>query len=556
MSISFSFRPRRRARQVRPVSVRPGVEILEDRTLPSVNLVEAEPNDSMAFANDIPRVLGTPVNVSGAVGTLGDRDWLAIPLHQGDVIGATVQGQQELNPQVQLVNSAGQQMIANDNGRAFGQYLPDQSPLPHNQTSGPNAAIYYVISTSDTYYLEVSASGDASTGKYNLDVVVARPGLEAQPVGTKQILYLDFDGATVNLARFRGSTLTGNKSLPPLAQSLPEWGLTASDENAVIDEVVAMVKEKLYSYVAANGLNGDFASTGIAGQFGIDIRNSRDDPDEYGKNPLVSRVVIGGTPEEAGLPAGILGMSEDIDVGNFKTDDESVATVDFITLGLALFPIQPPATKIDFIATGIATLVAHEAGHLFGCFHTDQNPTDPFAPGTPNLMDHYITTGLVRAIGPDGIFGTADDTSLELGVDSYSAEEVFRGVNDTLNTVAFDLSTGKQITKECRRAASRGSEKIVSSAEPFFSINPMPAGGNLTFQLAAEAGAGPTSFTVARSREDLFFSMLTSGQELSQPHDGLRHATDQNRLKNTVKSAVAPKPRLISFVAFTPELVE
>jgi hypothetical protein len=399
-------------------------------------MVEREPNNTMAAAQALPRVPEIDVIVDGDVSSPGDRDWFRLDLRAGDVLGAALAGQSGLNPAMRLVDSAAQLLVSNDN--AFftgGQLLPPESPLPRDQSHGQNAELYYVVSAAGTYFIEVAASADASAGKYKLDLVVARPGLEKEPVGTRQILFLDFDGATVNFTQFAGDEVTGTKRLAPLSSFLTDWGLSPADENAVIDGVMAKVTAKLSAYVRGNGLNGDFALTGIPGQFDIEIRNSRDHPDEFGKNRFVSRVVVGGTEAQVGHA----GLAQDVDVGNFKTDDEAVATLDRLTRGLARIPIRPPATTIDFLTEGIATLVAHEAGHLFGSFHTDQSPTDIFA-GTGNLMDPNYTAH----VGPDNIFGTGDDADMQLGVDGYLSSEVFRGVNDTLNTVSFGLSTGRR----------------------------------------------------------------------------------------------------------------
>jgi hypothetical protein len=46
-------------------------------------------------------------------------------------------------------------------------------------------------------------------------------------------------------------------------------------------------------------------------------------------------------------------------------------------------------------------------------------------------------------IGPRFLLGTAGDQDVCLGVDSYNRTASVVGVNTTLNTVAFDLSTGK-----------------------------------------------------------------------------------------------------------------
>jgi hypothetical protein len=421
-----------------PSDVRRTLECLEDRTTPSVNLVEAEPNNAMATANAVDRLQDTQVIVSGTVSAPGDRDWFRLQLRQGDVFGAALKGQNGLNPALRLVDAAGTLLVANDDTDGFGNlYLPQESPLPVNHRSATDSEMYYVISTAGTYFLEVSASGDASAGKYDLDTMVARPGMESRPVGARQILFLDFDGATVDFNRFSGNQihgstgneLRGQKSLLPLAAVLPDWGLTTADLNAVIDGIVSQVTDKSFTYVRANGLNPTI---------GLEIWNSRDHADP-GNDPLVSRIVVGGTGGQSGFDPNIGGMGQDIDVGNFKTDDMAVALLDFITHGLQQVSIQTPATARDFAVAGTSVIIAHEVGHLLGCWHTEQDEADPTA-GTPNLMDPSAPW---HCVGPDRVFGTADDGDVQFGVDQYKPKEPYRGRNDTLNTVAFALSVGQ-----------------------------------------------------------------------------------------------------------------
>lgn len=45
-------------------------------------------------------------------------------------------------------------------------------------------------------------------------------------------------------------------------------------------------------------------------------------------------------------------------------------------------------------------------------------------------------------VGPDGVFGTADDDDVDFGPDVYNPNEPFTGVEDTLQSISFGLSTG------------------------------------------------------------------------------------------------------------------
>ncbi len=428
------------------------VELLEDRCLPSSTIVEAEPNDTVAGANALP--LGfdageqTAVTVKGDIATLGDRDWFRVDLNAGDVIGATVQGQMGLNPAVRLINSSGTLLIFNDDHGNFGVNLPQESPLPRLSSSNSgDAELYYVISSPGTYFIEVQGAGDGTTGKYRMDLVVARPGLETQPVGAQQVVFVDFNGTTVNMSNFSFVGGSGNRTLSPLAGFLPSWGLAAADEDAVIESILATLQENLIQDIRARGQNPSFD---------IHILNSRDHADLFGTNPYVARLVIGGTLAEAGVttpnsPA----FAENIDVGNFKFNDEAVVLLDEFsgqTTGprdlnaIAIKPgLDPRLAKIALVGRTIGNIASHELGHLFGNWHTDR------ASAMANIMDQGDARGFAfgfPAVGPDGVFGTKDDEDRDFGVDAFGSfgnVEPWVGIQDTLNVVAFGLTTGKGV---------------------------------------------------------------------------------------------------------------
>src|SRR5262249_3762945 len=146
---------------------------------------------------------------------------------------------------------------------------PESSPLP----GGGFASVSYVINTPGRYDVAVSYG----LAGYNLQLRAFRPALEQQPVFTHQVLFLDFDGATltpddfpVKDERDRNMDVNPNATLSPLSSFLGAFGLTASDESAVIDAIVATVAENMaqdVSGVLGVGKNGDFQITGRAGEF-------------------------------------------------------------------------------------------------------------------------------------------------------------------------------------------------------------------------------------------------------------------------------------------------
>jgi hypothetical protein len=136
-----------------------------------------------------------------------------------------------------------------------------------------------------------------------------------------------------------------------------------------------------------------------------------------------------------------IGREQFQDVGNFKQDDQAAVSTNFIAGLLAAFPLAKPGDKsmtIDFAAEYMAVLISHEFGHIAGAFHTQFTFENSFHGEPVTLMDKDIRVPL----GPDLIFGTRDDITMHFGVDEYDPNEIYAGIDDTLNTVAFGLSTG------------------------------------------------------------------------------------------------------------------
>jgi hypothetical protein len=139
----------------------------------------------------------------------------------------------------------------------------DESPLPRVLNgSDTDPELYYVISQPGTYVIEVSASpsasGRARTGGYAMELLVARPGMEAQPAGAKQILFLDFDGARVDFSTYFDDPpliALGKQKLSPLRDALPSWGMVKADIDALIDRILVRVTDLLATDVQADGLN-------------------------------------------------------------------------------------------------------------------------------------------------------------------------------------------------------------------------------------------------------------------------------------------------------------
>ncbi len=370
-----------------------------------------------------------PYNLSIELNPPTDVDYYSFDLAAGDIFGASISGS---GHRLELYRPDGTLAIGSSQDRGSIVY-PANSPLP----VGGTAVLSYVIDTPGRYFLAAASS----FGSYSLQLRDFRPVLESQPVYSHQILFLDFDGASVNvpLAIPYFPNTNPDAHLAPMSSYLLLWGLKQADESAVIDAIVSDVVYQLaanVSGVVGRGRNGDFTISGRAGDFQIEVLNSRDNADPFGLYPNVSRVIIGGDLAELQAPIFFGGVSSSIDVGNFDTAETAISLMDIISNDFHSFPIPiaPGKTVVDLMGLAIGNLVAHEAGHFFGNWHTKH------ALPSTNIMNPYF----LFDIGKDGIFGNEDDAEFEFkfGRDIYEPLEGFAGTEDTLNTIAFGLSTG------------------------------------------------------------------------------------------------------------------
>lgn len=357
----------------------------------------------------------------------GDVDYYSVDLSPGDIFSLDMLG---ASNDVALFHPTGYEIIGNRDAGA-GVLFPVESEL----TSNGNAMLAYVANEPGEYFVRVL--GDY-TGNYEGRFRVHRPVLEQEEPGTKQVLFLDFDGETIDRNIFLSDVGPGIVELSPMSAFLSGWGLSANQENAVIDSVLEVVHQK-FDDVGLNGRNDDF---------GIEIRNSRDHADPYGQ-PNVSRVIVGGTIFELGIPT--IGIAQSVDVGNFDTEETAVVLLDTLSspsidpeTGLinedslnSYLVNEPGKSKVDLVGLGIASVVVHEAAHTFGNWHTnlDNDISDLMDPGG----DRRAKLG----IGEDGILGTQDDVNVLFGIDEFSPSTVFTGIQDSRNNIAFSLPTGE-----------------------------------------------------------------------------------------------------------------
>ncbi len=337
----------------------------------------------------------------------GDPDWFTLDLEACDILGVNLM---DAGRQVLLLDPAGELVVASSQDLS-GAY-PDASLLP----GGGRAVFGFVASTPGTYALRALGT----SGAYTMALRVFRP--PSEPAAEPKTLFVDFDGATVDPAIF-GQT-PGSATLSPFANFLPAWGLAPGDENAAIDAILATLHENLID---------DPSTSGPRGNIGIRLLNSRDHADPFGA-PNVSRLIIGGTIAELGLPT--IGIAQSIDPGNFEGAETGVILLDLLSRSsgdpnsLNSFPRAPGVSMVDLLGVAIGNIAAHEAGHYVGNFHTEQ--FDPLA----NIMDRGGNLPNTIGLGPDGIFGSDDDVDVDFGVNLYEPSERFAGQEDTLAVTA------------------------------------------------------------------------------------------------------------------------
>ena len=176
----------------------------------------------------------------------------------------------------------------------------------------------YVIPTTGRYFVRVSDG----RGSYNLQLQAFRSTYEQESVGTKQILFVDFDGAA-----FRGDIFGIPQTIrvPSLLDSLTPYGIRPQDIDTIINKAIAQLTEDFASSLPITATNGFYAVDGIPGHFDYEIRNSRDHADPWGL-PNVSRYIVGGDRLDYGILT--YGLAENADLGNFDREQTSFFEVE------------------------------------------------------------------------------------------------------------------------------------------------------------------------------------------------------------------------------------
>jgi hypothetical protein len=346
-----------------------------------------------------------------------DVDFYSFDLEAGDIIGANITG-----PTANFLSlwaPDGGTLLAATPFDTAGAHPPaSQLPL------GGNSSFGYIVNAPGTYFMGVLSGFD----DYTLELRSFRPPQEA--TRTKQRVFLDFDGEEADTSVFGSTIIPANQpvTLSPLSAFLSNWGLTPGDEDAVIDAIVATVEQRLSAHIK---------SMGMSDIFNIEILNSRDHADPWG-DADVSRIIIGGTIAESGIDT--IGIAQSVDLGNFDQAEDSLVLLDNLSdpnslnpNSLNSFTLDASKTIIDLIGDGVGKIAVHEAGHFFANWHTTNLNL------TYDIMDEGGDLAGLIGVGPDAVFGTPDDIDVNFGTDTFSINEAFIGVEDTLNNMSYGL---------------------------------------------------------------------------------------------------------------------
>ena len=401
-----------------------------------------------------------PRTVSSLNGTqFEDVDFFRFNLRAGDILDISTIG---AAGRFDVLYANGQQWfgtLQNTAVQADGvtPVYPANSPL---QTLG-NAVGAQIVPETGTYFLRIAreVTGSAATS-YTAGLRVYRPVMEGAPIGAQQTIFIDFEGGLFPTSLFfdpaadPDEPLPSTIQIPSLLESLNFLGFNVpivvtpeSDAilNTLIDDILRRVEDDFNLWIPATGGNGNFNATGVPGEYGVRILNSRDHADPGFDAPYVTRVFVGGSAPDIFIDSqGLYGIAQSVDVGNFNTSEFVLTFLEAIGLDVQDFdniPNSLTSNRLQIAAQGLALTISHELAHSFGIFHTDR------AGGIRSIIDANVDINDDYELGLDGIFGTADDVDMPFPErDRFNPIEGFIGLNRVTASLAWGLATGTQGT--------------------------------------------------------------------------------------------------------------
>jgi hypothetical protein len=306
-----------------------------------------EPNDE--FSKPVVAVFDSTgtARLQGTVETVDDLDvYLLGQMSRGDriIVDAYANGSL-LDVTIAVFDDLGRLVYNNDDREA-----QSSCGLVAPPTTACDAYVDFIVRhAGNPYYLVVTrspfASSNALIGSYRVDIVVESGFDVPQPVA--QTLLLDFDGAVVNSPMLGQMTLTV---------------FNAADISPVYEGTTQTIKDRIRDIFEQN-----------YERFNVTILTTDDPLPPPGT--VYSTIFFGGFDRSA------FGLSEDVDLYDIDRCDDAIIFTESFTP--SVFTGVPTATELG---TAIGNVGAHEAGHLLGLNHTDddldlmddQSPADAF----------------------------------------------------------------------------------------------------------------------------------------------------------------------------------
>lgn len=472
-----------------------------------------------------------PLTTSTLNGTqFEDVDFFRFELRAGDILDIATTG---AAGRFDVLYANGQQWFGTLTNNGQGIY-PANSPL---QTLG-NAVGAQIVPQTGTYFLRIAreVTGSAATA-YTAGLRVYRPVMEGAPIGAQQTIFIDFEGGLFPTSLFfdpaadPDEPLPSTIRIPSLLESLNFLGFNVpivvtpeSDRilNTLIDDILNRVEDDFNIWIPATGGNGNFNATGVPGQYGVKILNSRDHADPGFNAPYVTRVFVGGSAPDIFIDSdGLYGIAQTVDVGNFDTSEFVLTFLEAIGLDAQNFddiPNSLTSNRLQIAAQGLALTISHELAHSFGIFHTDR------AGGVRSIIDANVDLIDDYELGLDGIFGTADDIDMPFPErDRFNPVEGYIGMNRVTASLAWGLATGTQGTSlsgtvfnDANRDSARSASETGLAGVTVF----VDANGNGAFDSGetSTTTAANGSFTLPVPAGNNFVSIVTpAGFVLTTP---------------------------------------